>query len=117
MNCLVITVQVWSAQLWQLIALQYLLGCCASFCVTVPLIAYCNAWFGERPATAIAITFAAFGLGGAVQSSLAAYIAVNFGGWRSAMATAAAAQWCVSLPLCVFAMRDPPKGAKPRTPS
>ena len=56
------TAQVASEQLWQLVALQAALGACHGFAGTVGFIAFCNAWFGDRPSTAIAIQFSAFGL-------------------------------------------------------
>ena len=56
------TAQVASEHLWQLVALQAALGACHGFAGTVGFIAFCNAWFGDRPSTAIAIQFSAFGL-------------------------------------------------------
>ena len=62
-QCMAAVAQAFSAHLWQLVALQVLLGCCHCFAGTVGFIAFCNTWFGnDSPSTAISFNFAAFGL-------------------------------------------------------
>ena len=92
------TAQVASERLWQLVALQAALGACHGFAGTVGFIAFCNAWFGESPSTAIAINFSAFGLAGVLWTPTAALVADRFG-WRWALGAVAAVQWCSALPL------------------
>jgi len=115
-QCVLITVQVASTCIWQFVAVHFLLGACSGLACNTAFIAFCNVWFGKQPSTTIAIIFSAFGVAGSVWSTGAAYIATNFG-WRAALAVAAAAQWCVALPLAIFAMRDPPASASQRDPS
>mmetsp|Transcript_19631 Transcript_19631/g.32726 ORF Transcript_19631/g.32726 Transcript_19631/m.32726 type:complete len:420 (+) Transcript_19631:196-1455(+) len=111
-----VTMQILSLRLWQLVALQAALGMCHCFAGTVGFIAFCNAWFGEHPSTAISLNFAAFGLAGALWTPLAAAITGYFE-WRTALACSAGLQWCVALPLAVCGMHDPPPASVVRRPS
>jgi MFS family permease len=116
LQALFASIQVASVQLWQLVALQFAQGACHCFAGTVGFIAFCNAWFGEAPSTAIAVNFAAFGLAGVLWTPAAAAIAARFS-WRAAIGAVAAVQWGVALPLAALCMRDPPPAAPKRRPS
>lgn len=115
-QCLLASAQVASTRLWHFVLLQFCLGACHCFAGTVGFIAFCNAWFGEQPSTAIAINFAAFGVAGTLWTPVTAALATALS-WRAALAASASAQWCVALPLAVCAMRDPPPTAPVRRPS
>ena len=107
------TAQVASEQLWQLVALQAALGACHGFAGTVGFIAFCNAWFGDRPSTAIAIQFSAFGLAGVLWTPTAALVADRYG-WRWALGTVAAMQWCSALALAALLAPSPSPILRPR---